>query len=94
MTYSGILVGLVAFLLIGVFHPIVIKGEYHFGKKICPVFLIVGIVALIGSLFIESVEISSSVAVFGFTCLWSIKEVFEQVKRVEKGWYPKKTDRK
>ncbi|WP_423893355.1 DUF4491 family protein, partial [Filifactor alocis] len=25
----------------------------------------------------------------GFCLFWSIKELFEQEKRVQKGWYPK-----
>ncbi|MFI3312778.1 MAG: DUF4491 family protein [Eubacteriales bacterium] len=90
MQFGGILVGAVTFLLIGAFHPLVIKGEYHFGKKICWAFLAVGVAALAGSVLVAWVELSSILAVLGFTCLWSIKEVFEQVKRVERGWYPKK----
>lgn len=30
---EGILIGVVTFFLIGIFHPLVIKGEYYFGKK-------------------------------------------------------------
>jgi hypothetical protein len=46
---TGIIIGLVTFLIIGIFHPLVIKGEY-----------------------------------------WSIGELFQQRKRVEKGWFPKR----
>ena len=28
------------------------------------------------------------VGVFGFSCLWSIIELFKQHERVEKGWFP------
>lgn len=28
-------------------------------------------------------------AIIGICFLWSIKELFEQEKRVKKGWYPK-----
>ncbi len=38
--FEGIVIGVFTFVVIGVFHPIVIKGEYHFGTKIWPVFLI------------------------------------------------------
>ena len=34
MHRSGLLVGIATFLLIGSFHVVVIKGEYHFGKGI------------------------------------------------------------
>lgn len=94
MYFDGILVGLITFFLIGAFHPLVMKGEYHFGKKVCWVFLVAGILSIFGSLYTQNVAISSVFAVLGCTCLWSIKEVFEQIKRVEKGWYPKNPNRK
>nr|WP_197272504.1 DUF4491 family protein [Methanobrevibacter arboriphilus] len=33
MYFEGIIIGLSAFIIIGIFHPIVIKGEYYIGKK-------------------------------------------------------------
>ena len=33
------------------------------------------------------------IAVFGITCLWTIKELFEQEQRVAKGWFPKNPKR-
>ena len=38
MNYEGILIGLGAFLIIGVRHPVVIKTEYRYGKRAWPVF--------------------------------------------------------
>lgn len=34
MNFTGILIGVITFFLIGLFHPIVIKAEYYFSKKI------------------------------------------------------------
>ena len=90
MNFFGIIVGLSTFIIIGVFHPIVIKGEYYFSKKIWPIFLVVGIVFLVISLYTESSILTASLGVTGFSCLWSIKEIFEQEERVKKGWYPKR----
>ncbi len=90
MNYHGIILGLGTFLCIGVFHPIVIKAEYHFGVKCWPVFLVLGIAGCIGSLFVESIYFSVLLGVFSFSCFWSILELFQQRKRVEKGWFPKK----
>ena len=90
MNFDGIIIGLISFLIIGLFHPIVIKGEYYFSKKIWPIFLVVGIVFLIISLYSENSILTASLGVTGFSCLWSIKEIFEQEERVKKGWYPKK----
>lgn len=89
MNMQGLIVGLVNFMLIGIFHVIVLKGEYYFSKKIWPIFLAAGFVSLIGSLHMENTVLSSVSAVFGFTCLWSIRELFEQEERVRKGWYPR-----
>ena len=49
MNFSGLLVGLATFLIIGLFHPIVIKSEYHFGVRCWWVFLLVGIAFVIAS---------------------------------------------
>ncbi len=94
MYFSGLLVGVVAFLLIGVFHVVVIKGEYHFGKRIWPLFAVIGVVSVIASLFIEDITVGVLVAVFGITCIWTIKELFEQEERVKKGWFPENPKRK
>ena len=94
MNYSGIILGVANFLLIGVFHVIVVKGEYYFSKKIWPLFLATGIASLFISLFISSPVISSLIAVFGISCLWSIRELFEQEDRVKKGWFPKNPKRR
>lgn len=95
MYIKGILIGIIAFASIGIWHPIVIKGEYYFGKKACiPVFLIVGVACLLGSLVCPQDVISTGLAVFGFSGLWGIGEVISQEKRVQKGWFPKNPKRK
>ena len=88
MNFEGILIGGAAFVIIGVFHPLVIKAEYYYGTRIWPVFLLVGAVALILSLFPENTLWSAMLGVFGFSSLWSIREVFEQAQRVKRGWFP------
>lgn len=88
MNYQGIIIGIIAFFIIGVFHPIVIKSEYYFGKRIWPVFLVIGIAFIILSLFINDNIISAVIGVTGFSSLWSIHEIIEQEERVKKGWFP------
>ena len=44
MQFNGLIIGVSVFLIIGIFHPIVIKAEYYFTKKIWPAFLIMGII--------------------------------------------------
>lgn len=82
------------FVVIGIFHPLVIKGEYYFGVKCWWAFLLMGIAAVAGSLFVDNVLWSTLLAVWGASSFWSIGELFEQRKRVEKGWFPKREDKK
>ena len=89
MSYTGPLIGLATFAVIGIFHPIVIKTEYYFGTRPWWVFLLAGIGAIVGAFFIENVLAASLLGVTGFSCLWSILELFEQRQRVQKGWFPK-----
>jgi hypothetical protein len=91
---QGIMTGFLAFLMIGLFHPIVIKAEYYFSKRIFPVFLVAGIIFLIAAFFTANYILSSLLGITGFSCFWSIKELFDQEKRVEKGWFPKNPNRK
>lgn len=86
----GLLVGLLTFLIIGLFHPLVIKGEYYFGVKCWWAFLLAGIVCVVFSVMAEDQILSSLLGVVAFSCFWSIKEVFDQRKRVERGWFPKR----
>lgn len=94
MNFTGILVGLVTFLTIGIFHPIVIKAEYYWGKRCWWVFLVVGLITLGLSLLIDNVVLSTIVGVFSFSCFWSIHEIIEQEKRVERGWFPENPKKK
>jgi hypothetical protein len=94
MNLTGIVIGLISFLSIGVFHPIVIKAEYHFSKSCWPVFLVAGVILMIISAMTENVILSSALAVIGMSSWWSILELFEQEKRVQKGWFPANPKRK
>ncbi len=94
MYIEGLLIGICTFLTIGVFHPIVIKTEYYTGTRLWWVFLLFGIGGIIGTLFISNTFWASLLGVFSFSCLWSIKELFEQEERVRKGWFPKNPKRK
>lgn len=92
--FSGIIIAVSCFLIIGVFHPIVIKTEYYTGTKYWWLFLVVGIICLIAALFIPCAEISAISGIIGASSLWSIKELFEQKERVKKGWFPMNDKRK
>jgi hypothetical protein len=92
---TGVVIGLITFLIIGVFHPLVIKGEYYFGVKCWWIFLLMGIGGLIAScLLFDNIILSAAFGVLGFSSFWGIGELFEQQKRVEKGWFPKRKKKK
>lgn len=90
MNFKGILIGAISFVIIGVFHPIVIKAEYHFGRKSIPVFAVSGLVFVVLSLLVQNIYGSILLGLVAFSCFWSIREVIEQEERVRKGWFPKK----
>lgn len=91
---TGIVIGAATFLIIGLFHPLVIKGEYHFGVRIWRLFLLMGLAAIAASLLVRHLLWSTLLAVWGASSLWSIGELFEQRERVAKGWFPKNPRRK
>ena len=88
MNLIGLLVGLSTFLIIGLFHPLVIKAEYYIGGKSWIIFALAGVGFSIASLLTEGFILSTILGVVAFSSFWSILEVFEQRKRVQKGWFP------
>ncbi len=90
---EGLFIGLSTFVIIGVFHPLVIKGEYYFGEKVKWAFLLMGIIFLIASLSVGSIIASALMGVTSFSSFWSILEVKQQVERVRKGWFPANPNR-
>ena len=88
------MLGICTFLIIGVFHPIVIKTEYYFGTSSWWFFLALGVLGIIACLWVSDLFWSSLLGVFAFSCFWSIHEIFQQEKRVRKGWFPKNPKRK
>ena len=88
MNFYGLAIAVVTFLIIGAFHPIVIKAEYHFTYRCWPVFLAAGLILIGISVFINDPIISCILGVTGCSCLWSIKELKEQHGRVAQGWFP------
>lgn len=94
MNYYGFITAVATFFIIGIFHPIVIKAEYHFGTKCWWAFLVAGLILIGCSLVVVSQMMSIILGVLGCSCLWSILEVFQQHKRVKRGWFPMNPKRK
>lgn len=94
MYFTGIIIAACTFLTIGMWHPIVIKTEYHFGTRAWWVYLLMGVGCIVGALFIEDTLLSAVVGVFGASALWGIGELFAQRRRVQRGWFPMNPKRK
>jgi hypothetical protein len=94
MYFEGLIIGLLTFAVIGVFHPVIIKCEYHFSDKIWPLFLLMGLAAVLLSCFVSQRILSAFLAIWGCSSFWSILELKKQTKRVEKGWFPANPKRK
>lgn len=86
---EGLAVGLATFLIIGLFHPLVIKGEYYFGLGCRWAFLVLGVAMCVASILVCNTIASILLGVIAFSSFWSIKEVTEQRERVLKGWFPR-----
>jgi hypothetical protein len=94
LNYSGIIIGIATILIIWFGRYACIKGEYFFTKKLWYVFIIIGIISVLASLFTNNIFASAILSIFGFTFLWGIHEIIEQEERVLKGWFPKRNKKK
>lgn len=54
MNYSGLIIAVITFLVIGLFHPLVIKSEYYFGTKCWWAFALAGLAFIVASLLVEN----------------------------------------
>ena len=84
---TGLIIGICTFLIIGLFHPVVIKAEYYWGTGCWGIFLVLGIVGTVAALWVTNVLWSSLLGVFAFSSFWTIKEIFV-FWRYKPGVYP------
>lgn len=92
LNWSAVVFGVASLFIMGAYYPIVIRGEYYFSQKIWPVFLAVGLAAIILSTQMNGLSCWLT-AFFGATNLWAIVELREQAERVRLGRYPKNPKR-
>lgn len=93
MNLKGFLLGSIVFCCIGVFHPVVVAAEYHFGKRCWRAFFAAGILLIVLSLLVRGAVGSIIVGTVGFSLLWTAHEVCEQHKRVLSGRAPRNPKR-
>jgi hypothetical protein len=88
MNSFGLFIGLATFFVIGLGFPLVIYGERFFGFLWWPYLLMIGVVMICASLFIQIDWISVLIGVLGATFVWGSTELKEQAVRTELGRYP------
>ena len=71
---GGLVIGICTFLIIGIFHPIVVKAEYYWGTKCWWWFLIAGLAGVAGSVMVSDILVSSLLGVFSFSSFWTIRK--------------------
>lgn len=86
--FEGIILGFSSVLLIALSRWLCIKGVYYFTRRVWVAFLILGIITLASSFFVEGLLLSSVLSVASFCFFWGIGEAFMQEKRIAKGWFP------
>lgn len=94
MNFFGLILGLATLVIIGLGFLWVIRGEYYLGYLWWPYIMGLGILIVIGSLFVVSVWGSALMGIFGASLIWGSTEFKEQAVRAEIGWYPFNPKRK
>jgi hypothetical protein len=88
MNFFGLFIGLITFLIIGLGFIWVIRGERYFGYLWWPYVMGLGILVVLGSLFIRADWESTLLGAFGASLIWGSTELKEQAIRAELGWFP------
>jgi hypothetical protein len=88
MNTFGLFIGIATLFIIGLGFIWVIHGERFLGLLWWPYFMGLGILLVIGSLFISSIWGSALIGIFGASLIWGSTEFKEQAIRAELGWYP------
>jgi hypothetical protein len=88
MNWFGFLVGVVTFFIIGLGFVWVILGERYFGCLWWPYVMGLGVLCVVGSLFVSSNWGAVLLGSVGASLFWGSTELKEQAIRGELGWYP------
>jgi len=80
MYFDGLIIGFAVFLMIGLFHPLVVKAEKYMGKKSKWIFAVACLILVTMSPFAHD-WVSIFLGCLGFSCFWSIFEIDKQKKR-------------
>ena len=91
--WAGLVLAVTTVATIGFGHVLVRKLNYHFGTKPAPVAFLLGVVAMVASLFVSRNLTSAALGIIGITTLWDGVELIRQEARVRKGTAPRNPKR-
>ena len=87
MNFFGPILGILTLFIIGLGFIWVIRGERYFGYLWWPYVMVLGVLLIVASLFVDSLWGSALLGVFGASLIWGSTELKEQAIRAEIGWY-------
>ena len=87
MNTFGLLVGVATLFIIGLGFVWVIFGERRLSYFWWPYFILIGLLIIGSSLFIEMDFLSAIIGVLGASFLWGATELKAQAVRSELGWF-------
>jgi hypothetical protein len=87
MTWGGIALGFFSFGIIGFGFYWVIRMEYYLGHYWWPYPMALGILMIVGSLFVPDPGWSALLGITGGSFVWGATELKEQAVRAELGWF-------
>ena len=88
MNGTGILMGLLTIVAVGLGFVWVIKLEYYIGAQIAWAVAAVGVAVPSAALLVPSFLLSAIMGVLGGTIIWGATELPAQEERVAKGLFP------
>jgi uncharacterized membrane protein len=74
MEYQGLVIGFSAFVMALACRYLIRKHGHVLSGRIWTAVLVIGVIAIISSFFINEIIISAPVAILGCACLWAIYE--------------------
>ncbi|HID39278.1 MAG TPA: DUF4491 family protein [Calditrichaeota bacterium] len=87
MNYTGIILGLVTLLVIGIGFVWVVKLEYHIGACCARVVLFLGLFLMALTIFIDGFWACALVGIFAGSVIWGASELLPQEMRVAQGMF-------
>ena len=94
MVWDGLLLGFFSFVSIGFGFFWVIRMEYHLGFLWWPYPMLLGVLCVVGSLFVRDARLSAMLGIAGASLVWGATELKEQAVRAELGWFKFNPQRK